>query len=271
MTEVEDTHAALINPFDSTVGLEQALEYEETRPGYPDGAYRAVLSSAGYPVGDAVDIGAGTGQFTRGLLARGIRTTVVEPSSSMRETLRTRSWAQLAQGRTGGEPGRLVVTGGTAEQSGLPECSSDVVVWAQCSHWLDVPRASAEAARILRPEGSLALVANQLAVEVPWVHRLSRIMRSGDVVRRDRTPDLGPRFTEPELTEVAWEQSLTVEQCMRLARTRSSYLAASPKRQAKMQDNLAWYLLEHLGFDPVEPFGLPYTTMVWTARVRGEI
>ena len=263
VAELEDTHAAFINPFDSAVGAQQAQEYEETRPGYPDGAYRAVLSSAGRPVEDAVDIGAGTGQFTRGLLARGIRTTAVEPSSSMRETLRARSWAQLT------EPGHLLVTGGTAEQSGLPESSADLVVWAQCSHWLDIPLASAEAARVLRPEGSLALVANQLAVEIPWVHRLSRIMRSGDVVRRDRTPDLGPSFTEPKLTEVAWEQSLTVEQCMRLARTRSSYLAASPKRQAKMQDNLAWYLLEHLGFDPVEPFRLPYTTMVWTARVRG--
>ena len=91
-------------------------------------------------------------------------------------------------------------------------------------------------------------------------------MWSVDVVRRERTPTFATSSERPPLTAVGCEQSLTVEQCLRLARTRSSYLAASPARRAKMQDNLRWYLLEHLGFDPIAPFALPYTTLVWTAR-----
>ena len=259
-------NSGFINPFAATVGRAEAVEYEETRPTYPAGAYDAVLAVSAHGVGSAVDVGAGTGQFTRGLVERGVRTVAVEPSSAMREVLQEGSWAQEARvDLVGGGP-LLEVVAGTAEDTGLAADSSDLVVWAQCSHWLDIPLAAAEAARILRPGGALALVANQLAVEVPWVHRLSRIMRSGDVVRRERTPDLGPLFERPLLTEVGWEQSLTVEQCLRLARTRSSYLAASPARRAKMQDNLRWYLLEHLGFDPIAPFALPYTTLVWTAR-----
>lgn len=277
---------ALINPFGATVGREEAYEYERIRPSYPSAAYEAVLAAPARTVTSAVDIGAGTGQFTRGLVARGIPTVAVEPSDAMRDVLVAQKWAgdhQVGGERVGlegewfgdewagndGPRAPLRVIAGTAENTGLPANCADVVVWAQCSHWLDIPRASAEAARILRRRGALAVVAHQLAVEIPWVHRLSRIMRSGDVVRRDRTPPLGSLFEEAHLTEIPWEDPLTVQQIMHLARTRSSYLAATPARREKMQDNLRWYLLDHLGYDPDVPHLLPYTTFVWTARVRG--
>lgn len=251
---------ALVNPFDSAVDDKAALEYEDVRPGYPAEAFAAVLADlrphCAKEALSAADVGAGTGRFTEGLIARNVRTFAVEPSTVMRRVLSTRPWAQTPL---------LSVVEGTGEETGLPEGCVDLVVWAQCSHWLDVPRASAEAARILRPGGRLSLVANQLAVDVPWVHRLSRIMRSGDVVRRDRTPDLGPAFGVPTLAEIPWAQPLTVEECLQLGRTRSSYLAATGERREKMQENLRWYLLDHLGLDPLVPFDLPYVTLVWSA------
>ncbi len=286
-----ESNRALINPFEGVVGVPQALEYEGVRPDYPAPAYDAILSNALTYGGDVegarpadgsadergggsagtrgedgsaggrgaahltvVDIGAGTGQFTRGLVERGVRTIALEPAGAMRRVLQAKPWAT-----------RVRVVDGTAEETGLEASSVDVVVWAQCYHWLDVPAAASEAARILKPHGTLAVVANQMDVSVPWVHRLSRIMRSGDVVRADRPPRIEPAFEAPALHQFPWVQELSVEEVMALARTRSSYLHATEARREKMQENLAWYLREHMGFSDDAPVHLPYVTFVWTA------
>lgn len=44
-----------------------------------------------------------------------------------------------------------------AEASGLAVCSVDLVTVAQAAHWFDLPRFSAEAARVLKPGGVIAL------------------------------------------------------------------------------------------------------------------
>lgn len=264
---------ALANPFPTLVGPEEAREYEDVRPGYPPAAYDAIFDyvrSQGRPVRDAVDVGAGTGQFTRGLLKRGINVSAVEPADAMRQVLAEAASVVSAEHEGGGR-GSLRVVDASAEDTGLPNGSVDLVAWAQCSHWLNMGKASEEAARILRPRGTLALVTNQLAVGVPWVHRLSRIMRSGDVARADRPPNFGSLFTSVTFTAIEWEQTLTVLQCMKLARTRSSYLAASAAYREKMQANLSWYLLDHLALDANESFALPYVTFIWVASVKGDV
>ena len=37
--------------------------------------------------------------------------------------------------------------------------------------------------------------------------------------------------------------------------------------RARMQENLRWYLYEHLGYAPGETVTIPYTTLVWLARL----
>jgi SAM-dependent methyltransferase len=49
---------------------------------------------------------------------------------------------------------------GTAEDTGLPTDSVDVVTAAQAFHWFDVEKASREFRRILREEGTAALIWN---------------------------------------------------------------------------------------------------------------
>lgn len=44
-----------------------------------------------------------------------------------------------------------------AEASGLAGCSADLVTVAQAAHWFDLPRFHAEAARVLKPGGAIAL------------------------------------------------------------------------------------------------------------------
>ena len=50
---------------------------------------------------------------------------------------------------------------------------------------------------------------------------------------------------------------------MRSARTCRSSEAV----RARMQENLRWYLYEHLGYAPGETVTIPYTTLVWLARL----
>jgi len=158
--------------------------------------------------------------------------------------------------------------GGVAEDTGLSDGAFDIVVFAQSWHWVDSELAGREAARILTLGGTLGIVWNQMDVSIPWVHRLTRIMRSGDVHRPDRPPTPGGGFTPMRLTQVTWEDIMTPEQILTLGTTRSSFIRASQAGRDRMQANLRWYLYEHLGYAPGENVAIPYTTLVWLGNVR---
>ena len=94
-----------------------------------------------------VDLGAGTGKLTRGLVALGHRVTAVEPLPEMLEQLRR------------AVPDATAVSG-SAEAILLPDASADVVVCAQAFHWFDHAAALPEIVRVLRSRGRIALVWN---------------------------------------------------------------------------------------------------------------
>lgn len=243
-----------VNPYVGEGGA-----YDSVRPAYPHEAVAALVDAARCARGTdpsgrggplrAADIGAGTGKMSELLARGGLLVDAVEPSEAMR------AQASVIEGVTWHD--------GVAEETGLPNDVYDIVVFAQSWHWMDSDRAGLEAARILAPGGALAIVWNQMAVSIPWVHRLTRIMRSGDVHRPDRPPTPGGGFAPMTLTQVAWEDHMTPEEILTLGTTRSSYIRSSEAGRARMQENLRWYLYDHLGYAPGEQVTIPYATLVW--------
>ncbi len=229
---------------------EGGAHYDKVRPGYPQESLDWLAGGA--DVRDALDVGAGTGKYTRLLAARGWRVTAVDPSADMLEQL----------GRT--LPG-VTTLPGTAEHTGLAGNSTDLAVAAQAWHWCDPLAASTEMARVLRPGGVLGLVWNQLDVNIPWVHRLARIMHAGDVHKPDFRPHTGPEFRRLTSHETRWVQRATPGGLLELVKSRSYYLKAGDATRAKVLGNLRWYLFDHLGHVPGEELALPYVCQTWRA------
>ncbi|KUG58851.1 class I SAM-dependent methyltransferase [Nesterenkonia jeotgali] len=281
--------------FDDDTTLEAAWRYDALRPRYPEDAVKQLLAAAAghLPAGrddvrqdtsgqatpgptagtlaaaDAeapviADLGAGTGILTRALLAGGASVHAVEPSAAMLQVLRARSPEDQLR------PARLQLHQATAEATGLGQASCDVVVAAQAWHWFDDALVQEEVRRILRPQGVLAVVANYLDTSVPWVHRLTRIMRAGDVYRPGWTPPVDPaRFDAWHTTQARWERGITPEGIRELSTTLSSWLSADEPARARRRANLDWYLDEHLGLTPGEPVALPYLTVLHTSVLPG--
>jgi SAM-dependent methyltransferase len=140
-----------------------AAQYDAGRPSYPDAMFDALEELAGLQVALArvADVGAGTGIATRALMSRGARVVAVDHGSRMLATLRSRA------------PDADAVL---ADANALPfaDHSFDLVTFAQSWHWVDFDRAAAEVARVLRPEGALAVWWNTAATGVEAWHDAHR-------------------------------------------------------------------------------------------------
>jgi ubiquinone/menaquinone biosynthesis C-methylase UbiE len=179
-----------------------AGDYARFRPGYAPQVATAILRCVGRDAGsiDAADIGAGTGIWTRMLAARGLHSVVaVEPNDDMRRE-------GIATSRGTG----IVWRKGTAEATGLPGGSADLVSMASSLHWADFDKACGEFHRVLRPGGVFAALwnprfieANPLLVEIeaqiarlkPGIQRVSS-GRSGITERLTDMLSAKPQFGE---------------------------------------------------------------------------
>jgi len=134
--------------------------YERSRPVYSACALEHVVSLV--PRGHVVDVGAGTGKFSKALATYGAhRITAVEPVAGMRETLREKTSSTLT-----------TVVEGTAEQLPLEDASADAVVCAQAFHWFATNAALREFHRVLRPQGVLVLIWNTFDYSHAWLRQL---------------------------------------------------------------------------------------------------
>lgn len=118
-------------------------DYDAARPTYPAELYAALPAVAGR---DVLELGAGTGLATAGLRDARLVLSDLGPNMLRRAVEKTGLPAVVAR----------------AEALPFADAAFDLVCGAQMWHWVDVPAASAEAARVLRPGGALAVWWNEL-------------------------------------------------------------------------------------------------------------
>ncbi|MEM9467942.1 MAG: class I SAM-dependent methyltransferase [Actinomycetota bacterium] len=127
-----------------------AADYASHRAGFPAELFdRLAAFGLGVPDQQVVDLGTGTGTVARQLAARGCSVVGVDPDARL-----------MAEGAKLAAADNVTVEWreGTAETTGFDDASVDVVTAGQCWHWFERPAAVAEARRILRPGGLLAIL-----------------------------------------------------------------------------------------------------------------
>ena len=234
-----------------------AAIYERARPTYPDAAVDWLVPPNARRV---VDLGAGTGKLTRALVARGLEVTAVEPSAGMLEQLRE------------AVPGAAALPG-SAEAIPLGDASVDLVVSAQAWHWFDPVRAAAEAARVLRPGGTLAQIWNTRDTTVAWVTRFGAIADRGHPHEGYvGPPALAAPFAPVEHWTRDWALPLDLAALRDLTASRSAYLAMDEAaRRATLAeiDALFHAVAAPAGGDPGRRvLAMPYVTRCFRARRR---
>ncbi|GAB2822844.1 hypothetical protein GCM10027176_28960 [Actinoallomurus bryophytorum] len=128
---------------------EVAAEYDRHRPAYPDELIDQACRVAGIGSGDHVlEVGCGTGQLTRGLVARGLHVTAIEPGKSL---------IALARQNLEGA-GEVEFVNARFEDAVLPREHFQAVFSASAFHWIDPEISWQKAADVLAPGGTLALV-----------------------------------------------------------------------------------------------------------------
>lgn len=226
-----------------------AALYDRARPAYPREAIEWMLGREPLRV---VDLGAGTGIFSREVAAVGHAVTAVEPDAEMR--------GQLERASRGVE-----ALEGSAEAIPFGDEAVDAVVAAQSFHWFDNAVALAEIARVLVPGGLFAPIWNVRDESVPWVRGMSSVIKAGTGIETSvhARPgrDFGPRFGAPERAEFRNAVAHTTESLLELIRSRSVYLDADTAERAAMEERLRALVA---GFE--EPFELPYRTVAFRAR-----
>ncbi len=144
---------------------DRVANYIRYRPGYPPELIAALLADSDNPV--VADIGSGTGIFTRLLLQQGLRVFGIEPNANMRQA----GEAYLA------DYDNFVSIDGDAEETGLDDASVDLITAAQAFHWFNNEQSRKEFARILSPDGQLALIWNKRRQEQPFQQAYDALLR----------------------------------------------------------------------------------------------
>jgi SAM-dependent methyltransferase len=228
---------------------EVAEDYARERPEYPG----ALLDDVAALGRRALEVGAGTGKATAGLLARGVHVTALEPSAEMAAV------------------GRRLNPGATWVESGLEDFEGedrfDVVYAAQSWHWVDPERGFARAHALLDPGGWLALFWNQAddgdpaqrrAIDAVYARLAPELADSGH--RSDHAAGIRASglFGEVEERGYAWSRELSAEAYVRLLGTHSNHRLLPDDRRAGLQAAVR---------DAIGPtIRIDYVTRLYTAR-----
>lgn len=239
----------------------QAATYVKGRPNYPRPITAWLADTLRIDAQSTViDLGAGTGKFTRLVSTLAPALIAVEPVAQM--------GAQLA---------RLLpdvrLVHGTAESMPLATASANAVVCAQAFHWFSTQAALAEIHRVLKPDGYLGLVWNVRDESVDWVAAITEIITpyEGDTPRfhtgRWREAFTGEYFSAPDRTcfpyrHVGSPQEVIIDRFLSV-----SFVAALPAPEKdKICAQLHTLIDTHPALKGRDTVAFPYQTEAYACR-----
>ncbi|EFQ63736.1 class I SAM-dependent methyltransferase [Pseudomonas sp. FP597] len=239
----------------------QAGTYAQGRPDYPRQLTGWLTQTLAVDANSTViDLGAGTGKFTRLLSTLAPTLIAVEPVAAMGAQL-TRLLPDV----------RLV--DGTAESMPLPTASADAVVCAQAFHWFSTRAALAEIHRVLKPQGRLGLVWNVRDESVGWVAAITEIITpyEGDTPRfhtgRWRETFTGEYFSDPEVTCFAYQHVGSPREVIMDRFLSVSFIAALPDAEkATVTAQLQTLIDTHPDLRGRDTVAFPYQTQAYCCR-----
>lgn len=221
-------------------------DYDAARPHYPLALYDALP-----PLGDCLELGAGTGIASVALRARSLVVTDLGPRMLARG-LQKHDWP-----------------GAVCRAEALPFAGStfDSVCGAQMWHWTADP-AAAEVARVLKPGGALLLWWNEVtAADAPWWDAQQDRLEAGNPRYRrgyrevDYAARLAPRF-EGHVQEFEWARQISVARYDRWLRSKS-YVQELDDVEAFV----AACRVDLLAAFPAGTVTEPFVTRLWTFTV----
>lgn len=136
-----------------------STDYAKYRPGYPDALFDWLAANA--PSRDvALDVGTGNGQAALGLARHFSRVIATDPAKAQIDSATPHP--------------RILYKVAPAEASGLPDAGVDLLTVAQALHWFDFDRFYAEAKRVLKSGGLIAVWTYGLSEVTPEVNAVTR-------------------------------------------------------------------------------------------------
>ena len=232
----QEPYTGLATTFDTAAEL-----YAQARPGYPAELFDDLAASTGLQ-GErprVLEVGAGTGQATRGLLERGWSVTALEPG---------RELAATARRVLGGSAGVAVVVATFEKWEGDGRGTFDLVFAATSWHWLDQQVAYRRAVKSLRPGGYLAIVATEHVLPPDGDDLFREVERAYEEAGMSdgkggpghpeaiEAPDveamLGSGFFAPPIVHrYVWSREYTSGEYLALLSTYSGHIAASSQQR----------------------------------------
>jgi SAM-dependent methyltransferase len=193
-----------------------------------------------------LDVGAGTGKLTRGLVALGFEVVAVEPGASMLHQLRSAVPAAEA-------------LEGPVESIPLPDESVEAAFAGQAYHWFDRERALPELHRVLGPGGGLALLWNWWDERDPLQRELGELVGyAGHKPHPEEELPGEPWFGEVGRTVVETVEESSPDALVAYLRTASVFVVAEP---AEREESLR--AIHELAAGYGERFPLPRLTYLF--------
>jgi len=212
-----------------------AEQYDAYRPSPPDVALELLGDGAGTKI---LEVGAGTGLWTRFLVEHGFSVTAVEPDVDMIAILQRRSPTVRA-------------LPGSAEALPVEDDSFDAALVSSAWHWFRQPDATTEIARVVRDGGLLFVLWNGFSRDVPWVESLTELRESpNDEHRQPRgwSADFSNEspFTVVREVECNWIWPRTIDQVIALFGTYSGSIVRGDGARRAMEEKLRSRLVGHV-------------------------